>query len=80
MRRMVVLISTANSILKSTAPFNANSSYSNQTGVFLVSGGSFTATTPYQINPSSPSYINLTNSQFISSAEVIGATAGSPLR
>jgi hypothetical protein len=68
---------TANSILKSFAPFNANSSYSNQSGVFLVSGGSFTATTPYQINSSSPSYINLSNSQLISSAEIIGGTAGS---
>lgn len=68
---------TANSLLKSFAPFNANSSYSNQSGVFLVSGGSFTTTTPYQINTSSPSYINLSNSQLISSSEIIGGTAGS---
>lgn len=65
------------SIINTTAPFNPNGSYNNQTGLFLVAGGSFSATTPYQINPSSPSYINLTNSRIHSLGEVIGATAGS---
>lgn len=68
---------TANSELNTLNPFNPNGSYNNQTGVFLVAGGSFSATSPYQINPSSPSYINLTNSRIHSLGEVIGGTAGS---
>ncbi len=63
--------------INATGTFNTNGSYNNQTGLFLVAGGSFSATTPYQLNPSSPSYINLTNSQIHSLGEVIGATAGS---
>jgi len=68
---------TANSELNTLNPFNANGSYNNQTGIFLVAGGSFSATSPYQINPSSPSYINLSNSRIHSLGEVIGATSGS---
>ena len=67
---------TANSELNTLNPFNANGSYNNQTGIFLVAGGSFSDTSPYQINPSSPSYINLSNSRIHSLGEVIGATSG----
>ena len=60
-----------------TTPFNTNANYSNQAGIFLVAGGSFFATSPYQINASTPSFIKVTNSHLISSAEIIGGTAGS---
>jgi hypothetical protein len=67
----------ANSVLKTYGAFNVTGANFSQSTLFLVAGGSFSATSPYQINPSSPSYINLSNSQLISSAEIIGGTAGS---
>ena len=68
---------TANSILKTYGAFNINGTNSGQSTLFLVAGGSFSTTTPYQINASTPSFINVSNSQLISSAEIIGGTAGS---
>lgn len=65
------------STINVTTPFNTNANYSNQAGLFLVAGGSFSTTIPYQINTSTPSFINVTNSHLISSAEIIGGTAGS---
>jgi hypothetical protein len=67
----------ANSILKTYGAFNGTGTNSSQSTLFLVAGGSFSATTPYQINASTPSFINVSNSQLISSAEIIGGTAGS---
>ena len=68
---------TANSVLKTYGAFNVNGTNSGQSTLFLVAGGSFSTTTPYQINAGTPSFINVSNSQLISSAEIIGGTAGS---
>ncbi len=68
---------TDNSILKTFGTFNVSGTNSNQSALFLVAGGSFSTTTPYQITASSPSFINVSNSQLISSGEIIGGTAGS---
>jgi len=67
----------ANSVLKTYGAFNVTGANYSQSTLFLVAGGSFSATTPYVINPSTPSFINLSNSQLVSSAEIIGGTAGS---
>ena len=68
---------TDNSILKTFGTFNVSGTNSNQSALFLVAGGSFSTTTPYQITASTPSFINVSNSQLISSGEIIGGTAGS---
>ena len=67
----------ANSVLNTSGAFLGTSTNSNQSNLFLVAGGSFSATTPYQINASTPSFINLSNSKLISSGDIIGGTAGS---
>ena len=68
---------TGNSILTTNGTFNVNGSNASQSNLFLVAGGSFSATTPYQINASTPSFINLSNTKLISSGDIIGGTAGS---
>ena len=67
----------ANSVLKTYGAFLGNGTNSSQSTLFLIAGGSFSTATPYQINAGTPSFINVSNSQLISSAEIIGGTAGS---